>query len=770
MSDLLFGRDPTPGIVSVAAGRDGVARVWRRVDGQIVVEHAPFPHWFLLDDLDVLGGIPYSRLSPGDLRAGPPDPPGGLAVVPLDGEHTYRYLVLTTRLDDVESAIVAYRNKQSTEPPVRSLHDLRGHAYWRPPVEQYLALSGRTYFKGLAYPDLVRLQFDLETTGLDERVDRIFMINVSDSRGFRIGLDTGSMDERELLVQFVKLVQERDPDVIENHNVFEFDISFLVKRAAALGVKLALGRDGSGFSATPDSLKVGERSESFTRYSLVGREIIDTLHAVKRYGAIVRDMRDRGLKQAARYFGVAREGREYVPGAEIWATFQSDPERVRRYGMDDVDEVNELSKLLMGASFALASIVPKPYERVATSGTGQGLIEPLMVRSYLSAGHSLPRGQSSGGSFAGGRTDLFTSGVVRRVVKADVASLYPSLMLAHGIRPRTDKLSAFTTLLRALTERRLFHKAESRRHPRGSADQTYHDALQQAMKQLINSFYGSLGTSFALFADLEAAARVTHLGRDVLGTILAEFERRGVVLIEADTDGVFFSIPEDWTEADETRLVAEVSASLPDGINVEQDGRYQAMYSYAEKNYVLQTFDGALKIVGGSFRSSKVERYGERFLAQAVALVLAGDVAALRALFLDTIARLREHQVPTEDLCVSVILSKSPEAYRKAKRKEEQYEVLLGAGQQTWKAGIRVRYYQTRTGKRLQDEHQGDYDPEYYVQKLRDVYCARLARAFRPEDFQAIFATTPSLFEPDLDSIHPIATREKTLETTVAAG
>src|SRR4029078_3540232 len=98
-------------------------------------------------------------------------------------------------------------------------------------------------------------------------------------------------------------------------------------------------------------------------------------HSVKRYGAIVRDMRDRGLKQAARYFGVARDDREYVPGPEIWQTCQTDPERVRRYGAGDVDEVNELSKLLMGASFALASIVPKPYERVATSGTGEGLIE-----------------------------------------------------------------------------------------------------------------------------------------------------------------------------------------------------------------------------------------------------------------------------------------------------------------------------------------------------------------------------------------------------------
>ena len=60
------------------------------------------------------------------------------------------------------------------------------------------------------------------------------------------------------------------------------------------------------------------------------------------------------------------------------------------------------------------------------------------------------------------------------------------------------------------------------------------------MKQLINSFYGSLGTSFALFADLKAAAEVTRRGREVLGQMLAELERRGMRLVEADTDGVLF--------------------------------------------------------------------------------------------------------------------------------------------------------------------------------------------------------------------------------------
>jgi DNA polymerase, archaea type len=765
---LLFGRDQTPGIVSVSAGRDGRATVWRRVDGnRIVVDEARFPTWFFLADASVLEPLKPERLSRQEylagLQAGVPEVPSGLAVVDLEGAGTYRHLVLTTRLAEVEARVLAAYRKRSGGTASRSLGELRGVVYARPLVEQYLAISGRTYFKGMTYDGLRRLQFDLETTGLDSDRDRIFMISITDSDGYRLLLDTADYDERGLLERFVQVIQERDPDVLENHNIFGFDLTFLAKRARALGVNLALGRDGSAPASYSDVVKVGEKTDGFTRWVITGREVVDTLHAVRRYGAIVRDMRHQGLKEAARYFGVAREDREYVPGPEIWATFQRDPERVRRYALDDVLEVDELSRLLLRTSFALAQMVPKPYERIATSGTGQGLIEPLLVRAYLTHGRALPGGTARGGSYPGARTELFTSGVVRNVVKADVASLYPSLMLTYKIGPRSDQSGVFLALLRELTALRLQHKAEVRRHPPGSHEALAHDAASGAMKQLINSFYGSLGTSFALFGDLDAAGEVTRRGREVLGQMLLELERRGVLLIEADTDGVLFSVPASWTEVDEHRLIEDVGAILPDGISVEHDGRYAAMYSYAEKNYALESYDGKVRLVGGSFRSSRSERYGEQFLRSAVPLLLAGRFEDLRDLYLDTVARLRAHEIPIDDLCISIVLSKNPDTYARSGRREEQYEVLLAAGRDRWRGGDRVRYYQARGGrKKLVDEYANDEDAEYYVRRLKDIYCQRLAKALTREDFELLFGENLSLWETNLADIRPLTTRERT--------
>src|SRR6185437_15069051 len=103
------------------------------------------------------------------------------------------------------------------------------------PVEQYLMASGRAYFRGLSYEDLHRLQFDLETTSLEPRNGRIFLISVRDSRGLAVVLEAPRPeDEARIIAELCALIRERDPDVIENHNLFGFDLPFLEQRTSVL--------------------------------------------------------------------------------------------------------------------------------------------------------------------------------------------------------------------------------------------------------------------------------------------------------------------------------------------------------------------------------------------------------------------------------------------------------------------------------------------------------------------------------------------------------
>ena len=103
--------------------------------------------------------------------------------------------------------------------------------------------TGRVYFRDLAYTDLHRLQFDLETTSLSPQRGRIFLVAVRDTQGLATILEAPNpADEAALITDLCALIRERDPDVIENHNLFGFDLPFLHERAQALGIPLQMGR------------------------------------------------------------------------------------------------------------------------------------------------------------------------------------------------------------------------------------------------------------------------------------------------------------------------------------------------------------------------------------------------------------------------------------------------------------------------------------------------------------------------------------------------
>ena len=191
-------------------------------------------------------------------------------------------------------------------------------------------------------------------------------------------------------------VQAADPDVIENHNLHGFDLPFLDRRARRLGVPLALGRIGVGPAAAGGAARHRERgrrgrSQRRVRFVAPGRELIDTLDAVLRHDFATRDLPEHGLKAVARHFGIAGPDREHIRGDRIYEVYRRDPARVRRYAAADVEEVAGLARMLGGAAFALARMAPRRYERLADAGAATGVIDPLLVRAYLRAGHGAAR-------------------------------------------------------------------------------------------------------------------------------------------------------------------------------------------------------------------------------------------------------------------------------------------------------------------------------------------------------------------------------------------
>lgn len=774
--EWLWGWDATPGIVSVHATIDGRATVWRRDSrsGVLVRERARFRPWLILAHIEDLH------------RLGPPSGAASESVArirhrELDGAGALRHFVSA---DDGRALAAAVLKGASVRlgRRVGHLSELGQESVLSlPPEEQYLVATGRNYFHDLVFDQLHRLQFDLETTGLDARRDRIFMISIRYHDGKTEVLEASGPDdaaERQLLRDLMQRVSAADPDVIENHNLHGFDLPFLAQRARALGLNMVLGRVAGaalGQRAARRGAPSGDPAERRrVRFIAPGRELIDTLDAVRRHDFSTRDFPGHGLKVVAKHLGIAAPDREYVRGDRIYNTYLTDPDRIRRYAADDVEEVAALSRLLGGAAFALAKMVPRRYERLADAGAATGIIDPLLVRAYIRAGAALPaHEQGDGTPHSGAALHLFASGVAHRVVKADVASLYPSLMRSYRIGPSRDRLGVLLALVDGLVERRLDAKTRGRAAPPGSAERYTNEAMSAALKIVVNSAYGYLAAGgLTRFADVHAANEVTRRGREVLGLMCRELEQRGVTLLEADTDGVYFAVPSEWTEVDEHRVVIEVGGLLPPLVQLEFEGRYAAMLSHEPKNYALLKYDGTLLLRGVAFRSSRSEPFGEKFLRHAVKRLLLDDVTGVRDSYAAAIAALRARAFPTYDVSSRVRLTKSPSEYlaTRAKRREIPYEALLGAGRESWSIGEHIRVYRKQNGEAgvapsseedAASTDARDYAIDYYVRLLRLSYAMRLARAFKPDDFSTVFADPDqvSLFDPSVELVRTILTQ-----------
>ncbi len=784
--EWLWGWDPTPGIVSVWADDDGRAIVWRRTPGTgaLVRETERFRPWLLLDALDDLRHLGHDLGPESDIEA-------RVRYRELAGPGTLRYLVSADRWSTVHTALLRGATKRLGR-RIGHLRDLPGATWHRlPPEEQYLVATGRTYFRDLAFGDLHRLQFDLETTGLHAERDRIFMIAVREPSGAYDVLEAdgpGDSAEADLIARLVAKVRACDPDVIENHNLHGFDLPFLDQRARRHGVPLALGRlehRQLGQRGAQRGTRSATDSTRRVRFVAPGRELIDTLDAVRRYDFAVRELPGYGLKTVARHLGLAGPDREHIRGDRIYTVYRQDPDRVRRYATSDVQEVAALAEVLGGAAFALARMAPRRYERLADAGPATGVIDPLLVRAYLRAGQALPAHEEGDGTVhTGAALHLFATGAAHRVVKADVASLYPSLMRAFRIGPARDHLGALLALVDRLLDQRLASKAAARAAPAGSAERHTHEAMSAAMKIVINSAYGYLaaGGGLTRFADVHAANEVTRRGRDTLLLMCRALAERGVTLLEADTDGVYFAVPASWTEADERRVVTDVAALLPPLVQLEFEGRYAAMLSHEPKNYALLKYDDTLVLRGVAFRSSRAEPFGEEFLRRAITRLLKNDVVGVRDVYLDTLGALHRRELPTLAVSSRTRLTKSPARYAatREQRREFAYEAMLDSGRTRWQAGERVHVYRTQAGRGAvvdsdeegavsEAEDRRDYDVDHYARLLRRTFVSRLARAFSPLDFAAVFADAEQLplFTPRLESIRPVLDTQDVADVTV---
>lgn len=612
----------------------------------------------------------------------------------------------------------------------------------RPWENQFLLQKRQRCYRDLPFARLRRCQLDIETDAAEGRFcdprrpeDRVLAIGLRTGQGSRLLVleEHSPAGERRLLEAFQLALAELDPDVIEGHNLFKFDLDYLRQRCRLHRLPCAWGRYGRNAAFRGGRLKVAERWIDFPRCDLPGRAVVDTYLLVQLYDLSARELPSYGLKDAAIALGVTAEegsGRTYIEGEQIGRVFREDRARFLAYLEDDLRETQGLADLLLPTYFEQSRAFPTLLQEATLRGT-TAKIDLLFLEEYYHRRHACPAPPEVE-PFEGGYTRSFREGVYRHVLHFDVASLYPSLLLQIGRNPRSDALGVFIPLLRTLRDYRLACKQLARTAPTPE-ERAEAQARQSAYKILINSFYGYLGFSGARFGDGELAAEVTRRGRELLQALIAEFAAHGCDILEADTDGIYLSSA-DYFERPEA-LLERVTPTLPPGIELEFDGRYAGMFCYKAKNYAL--YDGRkVTLRGSAFRSRGIEPYLQRLTDRLIHFLLGAEPESPLALLQDFRARILQRTMPVEELARSETLSQNPEAYErfaaeggKPRRAAAEAALMLSPRP---RMGDRVAYYVTLRRKGMTadwqrarpveryDPAEAPYDPAYYAGKLDD--------------------------------------------------
>jgi DNA polymerase elongation subunit (family B) len=594
-----------------------------------------------------------------------------------------------------------------------------------PPIEQYLIQKEKRLFKGFDdYDEVTRLVFDLETTSLEPKDGRIFMIGIKTNKGYHRVIECiDETQEKGAITEFFNVINELKPSIIGGYNSANFDWHWIFERCKILGLDArkickSLNPEHS-YTRRETILKLANEVEDYLQTSIWGYNVIDIIHAVRRAQAINSSIKSAGLKYITKYINAEAKDRVYIDHTDIgkmytqkeeyWLNVQNGNYKkasefkdldikypdvykkitgdklVEMYLDDDLDETLKVDQEFNQASFLLASMIPTTYQRVSTMGTASIWRMVMLAWSYKN-GLAIPQKQDKR-DFVGGLSRLLKVGYSKEILKLDFSSLYPSIQLVHNIFPECDITGAMKGFLSYFRSTRIKYKNLSSSHKKTDKklSQKY-DTLQLPIKIFINGFFGSLSAPQVFnWADVDCGEKITCTGRQYLRQMVKFFMKKGYTPTVLDTDGCNFSLPEggvdgrsyigkgnNWlVEKDKVYIgydadVAEFNdIFMKDVMGLDCDGTWQSCINLARKNYATLEHNGKIKLTGNSIKSKKLPLYIEDFLDVAVKLLLEGKGKDFVEYYYEYLQKIYDKQIALMKIAQRAKVKLTIEDYRK---------------------------------------------------------------------------------------------------------
>ncbi len=427
-------------------------------------------------------------------------------------------------------------------------------------------------------PRLTALSLDIETRGSSDQLysvagsimhgnanqNRVYMIGegaIINRNGYQLHFHK---DEQSLLMAFFAWLKEVDPDVIIGWAIVNFDLNFIDRKCRTLGIRFDMGR-GNDAAAVLQPGNPGQPRMA----KLPGRAVLDGIDLLKAgFWAFDSFSLDNVAHELLGEGKLITSNENKV--ARINELFNNDKPQLADYNIKDCQLVNDIFVKADLIEFALqrANLTGLAIDRL---GGSVAAFDNLYLPRLHRHGFVAPDvdNTNTGLGSPGGYVLDSAPGIYRNVLVLDFKSLYPSIirtfcidpmgLLQHGENPIPGFMEAHFSrhthilpgIIESLWEARDVAKKESNK------------PLSQAIKIIMNSFYGVLGTNGCRFHSHQLASSITRRGHDIITTSRDEIESQGYRVIYGDTDSLFVLVGENHTQ----QSAHDIGVRLTDMLN-----------------------------------------------------------------------------------------------------------------------------------------------------------------------------------------------------------
>ena len=584
-------------------------------------------------------------------------------------------------------------------------------------------------------PQLKIFSFDIENS-ISTR--EIFVIGYSVFFNGEIteGALTGT--EPEMLEDFNKLVQREDPDIITGYNIDGYDMPLLEERMKFNKVRFSIGRD-----------YISPRRIMDQYWRLHGRVIDDTWWEVRK----VLHPKHETLNYVSNM--LLNEGKEDVNRLDIENEWKNRRDDVIKYCIKDARLALLIYRKIriLDRNLYLSTVSMLPLDDVTNGGTST-YVDSLLIRRADRENIGVPMSSSkfSNDTYAGGYVHTMDPGLYDMIVVLDFKSMYPSMIIKYNI--------CFTTLspegtivapngarfldpgvkkgiIPDLLEQLMKNRDEVKKQMKeDKSNHDYLDGLQAAIKVLMNTFYGVLGTSFYRFTNREISSAITAYARNTITSIIADLDKSGNKVIYGDTDSIFIeSGKKTLDEAIEygNRLSSDISRK--ENLVLEFEKIMDPLFSHgAKKRYagkIVYPPSSAGEILVRGYETRRTDSFDlqSEALSTVFDLILSRDVEGAKQYAEDLVKEVATGKIDTAKL----VISRSVKNFSTYKNAGSMANVnaakkLIDAGE-TFIPGMKVSWIVTDAGKTPQavepfiDGRKFTHTPDYvyYSKRLQET-------------------------------------------------